>query len=97
MLFRSAVELVRGLRLPAIFPFGDIARDGGLIAYGVSVSESNFRAAYYVDRLLRGAKVEMLPFEMPRSFELLVNLRAAKEIGLAIPESFLVRADEVIE
>jgi ABC-type uncharacterized transport system substrate-binding protein len=70
---------------------------GGLIAYGVSYPDLYRRAATYVDKILNGAKPSELPIEQPTKFGLTVNLKAAKAIGLAIPETFLVRADEMIE
>jgi putative ABC transport system substrate-binding protein len=68
-----------------------------LIAYGVSYPDLYRRAATYVDKIFKGAKPADLPIEQPTKFELIVNLKAAKRIGLTIPETFLVRADEVIE
>jgi putative ABC transport system substrate-binding protein len=84
-------------RLPAIYPYGYFAREGGLVAYGVNAVELWQRGASYVDRILRGAKVGELPVQLPTKFELVINLKAAKAIGLTIPESFLLRADELIE
>jgi putative tryptophan/tyrosine transport system substrate-binding protein len=70
---------------------------GGLICYGINVAENFRRAATFVDKILKGAKPGDLPIELPVRLELLVNLKTAKSIGLVISESFLVRADEVIE
>ena len=84
-------------RLPAIYGFRDHAVAGGLISFGSNIADQHRRAASYVDRLLRGAKVSDLPVQFPTKFELVVNLKTAKAIGLTIPESFLLRADEVIE
>ena len=94
-------ELVMGLaarhRLPAIYPFHYIARAGGLVSYGVDIGNSYRRLAAYVDRILRGAKPADLPVEAPTKFELVVNLKTAKALGLSVPPALLSRADEVIE
>jgi len=71
--------------------------EGGLTAYGSDQVNLHRRAAAYVDRLLRGARISELPVQYPTKFDLIINLKAAKVIGLTIPESFLLRADEVIE
>jgi ABC-type uncharacterized transport system substrate-binding protein len=84
-------------RLPAIYQDRLFAAAGGLMAYGSNPADLYRRAASFVDRILRGAKVNELPVEYPTKFELVINLKTAKAIGLAIPESFLLRADEVIE
>jgi putative ABC transport system substrate-binding protein len=84
-------------RLPTIYQDRLFAVEGGLLAYGSNFPERFRRAAYFVDRILRGAKVSELPVELPTKFELVINLKTAKAIGLTIPESFLLRADEVIE
>jgi putative ABC transport system substrate-binding protein len=90
-------ELAAKYRLPAIYEAGEYVRSGCLMAYGPSLSDMGRRGATYVDKILKGTKPGDLPVEQPTKFELVVNLKAAKSLGLTIPESFLVRADEVIE
>jgi putative ABC transport system substrate-binding protein len=84
-------------RLPTIFTDRESVEAGGLISYGVSRSQTYRRAAYYVDKILKGAKTADLPVEFPNKVELIINLAAAKAIGLAIPPTLLAIADEVIE
>jgi putative ABC transport system substrate-binding protein len=84
-------------RLPTIHFDRNYPTEGGLMSYGTDIGDLHRRAAGYVDRLLRGAKVSELPVQYPTKFNLVVNLKAARAIDLMIPESFLVRADEVIE
>jgi putative tryptophan/tyrosine transport system substrate-binding protein len=84
-------------RLPAVYPLRVFARSGGLLVYGVDLVEQARQAAAYVDRILKGAKPSDLPVQAPTKFELIVNLKTAKALGLAIPQSILARADEVIE
>ena len=84
-------------RLPTIYPFREHVEAGGLMSYGVNIPDLFRRAAGYVDRILRGAKPADLPVEQPSKFDLIVNLTTAKVLGLTVPESFLVRADGVIE
>src|SRR5207245_1240718 len=84
-------------RLPTIYPFREHVEAGGLMSYGVNIPDLFRRAAGYVDRILRGAKPADLPVEQAIKFDLIVNLTTAKALGISIPESFLVRADEVIE
>ena len=86
-----------GARLPAVYGIREFADAGGLLSYGVSLADLFRRAATYVDRILRGASPAALPVEQLDEFELIVNLRAAKALGLTIPSSVLARADEVIE
>ena len=91
------VALAARLRLPALYPLAFYAKAGGLISYGFDPVIQFQQGAGYVDRILRGAKPADLPVQYPTKFQLVVNLKTAKTLGLAIPESFLQRADEVIE
>jgi putative tryptophan/tyrosine transport system substrate-binding protein len=84
-------------RIPAIFPERIFADAGGLISYGVVLSEMYRQAARYADRILRGAKPSELPVQAATKFELIVNLKTAKALGLDVPPTLLARADEVIE
>jgi putative ABC transport system substrate-binding protein len=90
-------QLAAQHRLPAIFPATYYAREGGLMSYGPNPLELYRGAATYVDRVLRGAKVSELPVQFPTKFELVINLKTAKALGLAVPPSILLRADEIIE
>jgi putative tryptophan/tyrosine transport system substrate-binding protein len=94
----TILRLAAQHRLPTIFTGGrDAAAAGCLLAYGTDLADQNRRAASYVDRVLRGEKVSQLPVQFPTKYNLIINLKTAKEIGLTIPEAFLLRADEVIE
>jgi putative ABC transport system substrate-binding protein len=93
----QVVQLAANCRLPTIYSFGEFARVGGLLAYGASVAGMFHRAAAFVDRILRGAKPADLPVEQPTKFELVINLKTAKALGLTIPPSLLLRADQVID
>jgi len=83
--------------LPTVYPFRDFVVDGGLASYGIKVSENYRQAADYVDRILRGANPADLPVQTPSKFELVINLKTAKALGLTIPQPMLLAADEVIE
>jgi putative ABC transport system substrate-binding protein len=83
--------------VPAVYAASEIPRDGGLLSYGVDRVDISRRAASYVDRILRGAKAGDLPVQLPTKFEMVVNLKTAKALGLTVPQSILLRADEVIE
>jgi putative ABC transport system substrate-binding protein len=93
MLYRVAAQH----RLPTVHSNRHWVAEGGLMSYGTPLHDNYRRAATYVDRLLRGTKINELPVQFPTKFELVINLKTAKAIGLTIPESFLLRADEVIE
>ena len=84
-------------RLPSMYDKKEFVIDGGLMAYIPSPVEHGRRTAAYVDKIFKGAKPTDLPIELPTRFELVVNLKSAKELGLKIPQSILLRADEVIE
>jgi len=89
-------ELAVQSRLPAIYEQAEYVEAGGLMSYGVSFTDLDRRAATYVDKILKGAKPADLPVEQPKKFEFIINLKAAKQIGLAIPPNVLARADRVI-
>jgi putative ABC transport system substrate-binding protein len=94
---RQLADLALKHRLPSMFAFLEYAEAGGLMAYGPSYTELFQRAAGYVDKILRGASPANLPVEQPTKFELIINLKTAKALGLTIPPSLLQRADQVIE
>ena len=93
----SIIILAARHRLPAIYPFRYFATEGGLMSYGADQIDQWRGAAVYVDRILRGEKPGELPVQAPTKYELVVNLRTAKALGLKIPPPFPLRADEVIE
>jgi putative ABC transport system substrate-binding protein len=94
---KEAVAAVEKIRLPAIYGNIEFAHSGGLMAYSANLSDGFRRAATYVDKILKGAKPGDLPIEQPTKIELVINTKAAKALGLAIPQSLLLRADEVIQ
>jgi putative ABC transport system substrate-binding protein len=93
----AVVALAVKYKLPAVYSVSAFARSGGLVTFGIEREDLFRRAAGYVDRILKGEKPSDLPVQMPSKFELVVNLRAAKSLGLTIPATVLARADEVIE
>ena len=93
---RAADAALRS-RIPAMFASRELAEAGGLVAYGANLAEQVRRAATYVDKVLKGARPADLPIELAATYELVINLRTAKALGLTIPQSVLLRADEVIE
>src|SRR5439155_12782562 len=91
------IELSAPRRLPGMFVFSFYPRAGGLMSYGANAEDLYRRAAEYMDKILKSAKPADLPVERPTKFELVINLKTAKALGLTIPQSLLVRADQVIE
>ncbi len=94
---RRIVDLAAQSRLPAMYPWREAAEAGGLMGYGVNLVDNFRRVGLYVDKILKGAKPGDLPVEQPTKFELVINLKTAKALGLTIPQSLLMRADEVIQ
>ena len=94
---REIVTLAARSRLPVVYPWREVPEAGGLMAYGTNFPAMFRRAATYVDRILKGARPGELPIEQPTTFELIINLKTARTLGVAIPPSLLQRADQVIE
>jgi len=94
---QALITLAARHRLPAVYPILFFAKDGGLLAYGIDRVDLFHRAAAYVDRILKGANPAELPVQQPIKFELGVNLKTAKALGLTVPQSLLLSSDEVIE
>ena len=94
---KQLADLAAKNRLPAIYSRGDFVENGGLMSYGANQSEPYRRVASMVDKILKGTKPADIPVEQPTKFELIVNLKAAKQIGLTIPSNVLARADRVIK
>ena len=93
---KEIIELAAKSHLPAMYFSREFVEDGGLMTYAANVTEMWRRAATYVDKILKGAKSADLPVEQPTKFEFIINLKAAKQIGLTIPPNVLARADQVI-
>ena len=94
---RVAAELALQHRLPAISPQGPFPSEGGLMSYAAKVADIQWEAAVYVDKILKGAKPAEMPVQLPKLYELIINLKVAKALGITIPQSILLRADRVIE
>jgi putative ABC transport system substrate-binding protein len=94
---KTIVDLAAAHRIAAVYELRYFVEPGGLVSYGVNVPEMQRRAAAYVDKILKGAKPADLPVEQPTKFDLVINLKTAKALGLTIPQSLLLRADEVIQ
>src|ERR1039458_3577095 len=94
---KSIIQLAAQYRVPTIYGIRAFSAEGGLVSYGVEVSEQYHQAAGYVDRILRGEKAGDLPVQEPTNYQLVINLKTAKALGLNIPQPMLLLADEVIE
>jgi putative ABC transport system substrate-binding protein len=97
LITHRAPIILAAARVPAVYAASFFVRDGGLLSYGVDLVDPFRRAASYVDRILRGAKPADLPVQLATKFEMAVNFKTAKALGLTVPPSILVRADEQIE
>src|SRR5436853_6667830 len=94
---KAVIDLAATHRIPAIYELRVFVEPGGLMSYGVNVSEMQRRAAVYVDKILKGAKPSDLPAEQPTTFELVINLKTARTLGLKIPPPLIQRADQIIQ
>ena len=94
---KQIIEQAARHHVPAVYPYGFIAVEGGLMSYGIDVTDLYQRAASYIDRIFHGTKPSDLPVQQPTKFELVINLKTAKSLGLTVPATLLTRADEVIE
>ena len=90
------ISLANRYRMPAMYPFAFWVRDGGLISYGVDLPDLHRRAAAYIDRILKGATPSDLPVQLPTKFEMTINLKTAKALGVNVPPALFALADEVI-
>jgi len=95
--YSLVVKLAAQYKLPAVYPFPEMVTNGGLVSFGPDVIDQSRRAAEYVDRILKGEKPADLPVQTPTKYQLIINLKTAKALGLTLPPSVLARADEVIE
>jgi putative ABC transport system substrate-binding protein len=94
---KEILDLAAAHRIAAVYEFHLFVEQGGLMSYGVNIPEMSRPGAVYLDKILRGARPGDLPIEQPTKFELVINLKTAKALGLTIPPSLLLRADQVIE
>ena len=94
---KRIIDFAAQSRLPTAYEYREFVNDGGLMSYGPNLRDLFSRAAYYMDKILKGAKPAELPMEQPTKFELVINLKTANAFGIAVPQSLLARADEVIE
>jgi putative ABC transport system substrate-binding protein len=94
---KAIVELAMRHKVPFMYYISVVPREGGLISYGIDLTNEFRRSASYVDRILRGANPATLPVQLPTKFELVINLKTAKALGLTVPKPLLTGADEVIE
>jgi putative ABC transport system substrate-binding protein len=95
--YKRIVGFALKTRIPSTYTIREHVEAGGLMYYGADIADSYRRVAYYVDRILKGGKPADLPVEQPTKFELMINLKTAKQIGINIPQSLLYRADKVIK